>query len=55
MRVIRLAVIACLAALCMCAEAGAQQPIKEGDLLTGTLRWLPPVIPTTRSSKPIRS
>jgi hypothetical protein len=38
MRVVRLAVIAGLAALCLCTTAEAQQPIKDGDILTGTLR-----------------
>ena len=38
MRVVGLAVMAGLAALCMWTAAGAQQPIKEGDTLTGTLR-----------------
>jgi hypothetical protein len=37
MRVVRLAVIAVLAALCLCTAAEAQQPIKDGDVLTGTL------------------
>src|SRR5260221_3931123 len=27
-----------LAALCLCTPADAQQPIKDGDILTGTLR-----------------
>ena len=38
MRVVRLAMIAGLAALCLCTPAEAQQPIKDGDILTGTLR-----------------
>ena len=38
MRVVRLAVMAALAALAMCTVAKAQQPIKDGDILTGTLR-----------------
>ena len=38
MRIVRLAVIAALAALCWCTMAQAQAPIKDGDLLTGTLR-----------------
>jgi len=37
---IRLArtLIVALAALCFCTPAQAQQPIKDGDILTGTLR-----------------
>jgi hypothetical protein len=38
MRIVRLASIAALAALCLCTTAQAQQPIKDGDILTGTLR-----------------
>ena len=38
MRAVRLAVIAGLAALCFCTTARAQAPIKDGDILTGTLR-----------------
>ena len=38
MRAVRLAVIAGLVALCLCTAAEAQQPIKDGDILTGTLR-----------------
>jgi hypothetical protein len=38
MRVVRLAVIAGLTALCLCTVAEAQQPIKNGDILVGTLR-----------------
>jgi hypothetical protein len=40
MRIVRLAVIAALAALCFCAtaQAQAQVPIKDGDILSGTLR-----------------
>ena len=38
MRIVRLAVIAALAALCWCTMAQAQAPIKDGDILTGTLR-----------------
>ena len=38
MRIVRLAVIAALAALCWCTTAQAQAPIKDGDILTGTLR-----------------
>ena len=37
MRGVRLAVTA-VAALCLCTGAEAQQPIKEDDTLTGTLR-----------------
>ena len=35
---VRLAVIAGLAALCFCTTTEAQAPIKDGDILTGTLR-----------------
>ena len=38
MRVVGLAAIAGLAALAICTVAEAQQPIKEGDILTGKLR-----------------
>ena len=38
MRVVRLVVMAGLAALCLCTTAEAQQAIKDGDILTGTLR-----------------
>ncbi len=38
MRVVRLAIIAAFAALCFCTPAQAQVPIKDGDILTGTLR-----------------
>ena len=38
MRIVRLAIIAGLAALCLCTSAEAQAPIKDGDILTGTLR-----------------
>ena len=38
MRVVRLAVMAGLAALLLCTAAEAQQPIKNGDILVGTLR-----------------
>jgi hypothetical protein len=38
MRIVRLAMIAALAALCWCTTAQAQTPIKDGDILTGTLR-----------------
>ncbi len=38
MGVVRLALMAGLAALCSCTTAEAQQPIKDGDILTGTLR-----------------
>jgi hypothetical protein len=38
LRFIRLALIAGLAALLTCTAANAQQPIKEGDTLTGKLR-----------------
>ena len=38
MRVVSLAVIAGLAALCLGSTAQAQAPIKDGDILTGTLR-----------------
>ena len=38
MRVVRLANIAAFAALCFCTPAQAQVPIKDGDILTGTLR-----------------
>jgi hypothetical protein len=38
MRVARLVAVAGLAALMMSASAVAQQPIKDGDTLTGTLR-----------------
>src|SRR6266481_3371432 len=38
MRAARLAIIAGLAALCFCTTAEAQQPIKDGDILTGSLR-----------------
>ena len=38
MRIVRLPVIAALAAFCLCTTADAQQPIKDGDILTGTLR-----------------
>src|SRR3954454_14911153 len=38
MRIVRLAVIAALAALCWCTTAQAQVPIKDGDILSGTLR-----------------
>ena len=38
MRAVWLAIIAGLAALCLCTTAEAQQPIKDGDILTGTLR-----------------
>ena len=37
-RVVDLAVTGGLVALALCATAGAQQPIKEGDTLTGKLR-----------------
>ena len=38
MRVVRLAVLAGLAALCLSTTAAAQAPIKQGDTLVGTLR-----------------
>ena len=38
MRVVWLALIAGLAALALTTAAEAQQPIKDGDILTGTLR-----------------
>jgi hypothetical protein len=38
MRIVRLAVFAVFAALCLCTTAQAQAPIKDGDILTGTLR-----------------
>jgi hypothetical protein len=38
LRFIRLALIAGLAALLTCTAANTQQPIKEGDALTGKLR-----------------
>ena len=38
MRVVRLAIIAAFAALSFCTPAQAQAPIKDGDILTGTLR-----------------
>jgi hypothetical protein len=38
MRVLRLTAMAGLTALCMLAPADAQQPIKQGDILVGTLR-----------------
>ena len=38
MRVLRRAVMAGLAALTMCTVAEAQQPIKQGDILTSKLR-----------------
>ena len=38
MRVVRLAAMAGLAALTLCAPVEAQQPIKGGDTLVGTLR-----------------
>jgi hypothetical protein len=38
MRIVGLAIIAGLTALCLCTTAEAQQPIKDGDILTGTLR-----------------
>jgi hypothetical protein len=38
MRVVGLAVMAGLTALTLCAAAEAQAPIKDGDILTGTLR-----------------
>ena len=38
MRISRLAVMAGLVALAMCTPAEAQQPIKQGDILIGTLR-----------------
>jgi hypothetical protein len=38
MRILRLAVMAGLVALAMCTPAEAQQPIKQGDTLIGTLR-----------------
>ena len=38
MRVVLFAVMAALAALSLCAPAEAQAPIKDGDILTGTLR-----------------
>jgi hypothetical protein len=38
MRAVRLTMIAALAALCLCTTAQAQAPIKDGDILTGTLR-----------------
>jgi hypothetical protein len=37
-RVVGLVVTGGLVALALCATAGAQQPIKEGDTLTGKLR-----------------
>jgi hypothetical protein len=40
MRAVRLAVIAGLVALCLCTTAQAQQPIKDGDILIGTLRLI---------------
>lgn len=39
-RVVDSAVTGGLVALALCATAGAQQPIKEGDTLTGKLRLL---------------
>ena len=38
LRFVRLAVVAGLTALLICSTANAQQPIKEGDTLTGKLR-----------------
>ena len=38
MRVVRLAAMAGLTALTLCESAEAQQPIKGGDTLVGTLR-----------------
>ena len=38
MRAVWLAITAGLGALCLCTTAEAQQPIKDGDILTGTLR-----------------
>ena len=47
-------VVAALIALSI-GGAEAQQPIKEGDALTGTLRLVTTAIRTVPSSSPIRS
>src|SRR5882757_9118537 len=38
MHIVRSAMIAALAALCWCTTVQAQAPIKDGDILSGTLR-----------------
>ena len=54
MRVVGLAAMTGLAALCLCTAAAAQQPIKYGDILVGIFPFVGFVIPTERKSKRIK-